>query len=92
MVALGGLSSPGAGDIREKHGIAVPDDDEHLRALTEDGRVVLAITLGRPCSTWSTVLREDTNIHLDVTPTVNNEDKPRIFHLMRIPTWAAHSV
>ena len=30
--------------IREKHGMAVPDDDEHLRALTAEGRVLLAIT------------------------------------------------
>ena len=33
--------------IREKHGMAVPDDDEHLRALTAEGRVLLAITPDR---------------------------------------------
>jgi PPOX class probable F420-dependent enzyme len=39
--------------IREKHGIAVPDDDEHLRALTAEGRVLLAITPDRPLSSWT---------------------------------------
>src|ERR1700747_2231146 len=36
--------------IREKHGVAVPDDDEHLRALTAEGRVLLAMTPDRPLS------------------------------------------
>ena len=40
--------------IREKYGMAVPDDDEHLRALAEEGRVLLAITPDRPPSTWTT--------------------------------------
>jgi hypothetical protein len=39
--------------IREKHGLAVPDDDEHLRALTTEGRVLLAITPDRPLSSWT---------------------------------------
>jgi PPOX class probable F420-dependent enzyme len=39
--------------IREKHGRAIPDDDEHLRALTAEGRVLLAITPDGPPSTWS---------------------------------------
>ena len=39
--------------IREKHGLAVPDDDEHLRALLADGRVLLAITPDRPLSSWT---------------------------------------
>ena len=39
--------------IREKHAMAVPDDDEHLRALTAEGRVLLAITPDRPSSTWT---------------------------------------
>jgi PPOX class probable F420-dependent enzyme len=39
--------------IREKHGVTVPDDDEHLRALTAQGRVLLAITPDTPISTWT---------------------------------------
>ena len=39
--------------IREKHGMAVPDDDEHLRALTAEGRVLLASTPDEPPSGWT---------------------------------------
>jgi len=39
--------------IRGKYGLAVPDDDEHLRALTAEGRVLLAITPDRPPSDWT---------------------------------------
>ena len=39
--------------IREKHGVAVPDDDEHLRALTAEGRVLLAMTPDQPLSRWT---------------------------------------
>jgi PPOX class probable F420-dependent enzyme len=39
--------------IREKHGWAVPDDEEHLQTLTAEGRVLLAITPDGPPSTWS---------------------------------------
>ena len=39
--------------IREKYGLAVPDDDEHLRALTAEGRVLLAITPDEPPSSWT---------------------------------------
>ena len=39
--------------IREKYGLAVPDDDEHLRALAAEGRVLLAITPDRPSSSWT---------------------------------------
>ena len=39
--------------IREKHGVAVPDDEEHLRALTAEGRVLLAITPDKPPSGWT---------------------------------------
>src|ERR1700738_2853512 len=39
--------------IREKHGMAVPDDEEHLRALAAEGRVLLAITPDGPPSTWT---------------------------------------
>jgi hypothetical protein len=40
--------------IREKHGLDVPSDEEHLRALTEDGRILLAITPDGPASAWTT--------------------------------------
>jgi PPOX class probable F420-dependent enzyme len=39
--------------IREKYGRAVPGDDEHLRALAAEGRVLLAITPDRPLSGWT---------------------------------------
>ncbi len=39
--------------IREKHGMKVPHDDEYLRVLTEEGRVLLAITPDGPPSTWT---------------------------------------
>jgi PPOX class probable F420-dependent enzyme len=39
--------------IREKHGMNVPSDEEHLRALAEEGRVLLAITPDGPPSTWT---------------------------------------
>jgi PPOX class probable F420-dependent enzyme len=39
--------------IREKYGLAVPDDDEHLRALAAEGRVLLAITPDGPPSSWT---------------------------------------
>lgn len=39
--------------IREKYGLAVPGDDEHLRALTAEGRVLLAITPDKPISGWT---------------------------------------
>ena len=39
--------------IREKHGMRVPDDDEHLRALAEEGRVLLAITPDQPLPNWT---------------------------------------
>jgi len=39
--------------IREKHGLAVPGDDEHLRALTAEGRVLLAITPEKSLSSWT---------------------------------------
>ena len=39
--------------IREKHGLAVPDEDEHVRALTAEGRVLLAFTPDRPPSAWT---------------------------------------
>ena len=39
--------------IREKHGMSMPSDEEHLRSLAEDGRVLLAITPGGPPSSWT---------------------------------------
>ena len=39
--------------IREKYGLTVPDDDEHLRALAAEGRVLLAITPDGPPSSWT---------------------------------------
>jgi PPOX class probable F420-dependent enzyme len=40
--------------IREKYGMAVPDDEEHLRALSVEGRVLLAITPDLPPASWTT--------------------------------------
>ena len=40
--------------IRAKHGRTIPGDDELLRGLTDDGRVLLAITPDGPPSTWTT--------------------------------------
>jgi PPOX class probable F420-dependent enzyme len=39
--------------IREKHRIPVPDDQEHLRALAAEGRVLLAITPDESPSNWT---------------------------------------
>lgn len=39
--------------IREKHGVVVPDDDAHLKALRDDQRVLLAITPDRPMDSWT---------------------------------------
>jgi hypothetical protein len=39
--------------IREKHGMAVLDDTEHLRSLTAEGRVLLAMTPDRPLASWT---------------------------------------
>src|ERR1700733_6062518 len=39
--------------LREKHGMAVLNDEEHLRALTAEGRVLLAITPSGPPSSWT---------------------------------------
>lgn len=39
--------------IREKHGMNVPSDEEHLRSLAEDDRVLLAITPDEPPSSWT---------------------------------------
>lgn len=39
--------------IREKHGMPVPGDDEHLQALAAEGRVLLAFTPDGPSSAWA---------------------------------------
>ncbi|MFY9887335.1 MAG: PPOX class F420-dependent oxidoreductase [Streptosporangiaceae bacterium] len=39
--------------IREKHGMAVPDDGEHKQSLARDGRILLAITPDVPPSGWT---------------------------------------
>jgi PPOX class probable F420-dependent enzyme len=39
--------------IREKHGVAVPAEEEQLRGLTAEGRVLLAITPDGPMSGWT---------------------------------------
>jgi PPOX class probable F420-dependent enzyme len=39
--------------IREKHGVKVPADDEHLEALTREGRVLLALTPVEPVESWT---------------------------------------
>lgn len=38
--------------IRRKHGRPIPDDDELLRGLADEGRVLLAITPDGPPATW----------------------------------------
>ena len=44
----------GTVEIREKHGLAVPDADEHLKSLRDDQRVLLAITPDGPTESWRT--------------------------------------
>jgi len=39
--------------IREKYGMAVPGDEEHLRALAAEGRVLLAFTPDQPLTDWT---------------------------------------
>jgi PPOX class probable F420-dependent enzyme len=39
--------------IREKHGMRVLDDQEHLRSLAEDNRVLLAFTPDAPPASWT---------------------------------------
>jgi PPOX class probable F420-dependent enzyme len=39
--------------IREKHGVAVPSDEEQLAALTKEGRVLLVFTPDGPPPTWT---------------------------------------
>src|ERR1700753_3570518 len=39
--------------IRERYGVNVPSDEEHLASLTADGRVMLVITPEGTAGTWS---------------------------------------
>jgi PPOX class probable F420-dependent enzyme len=39
--------------IREKYGRAVPGDEEHLRTLAAEGRVLLAFTPDQPLANWT---------------------------------------
>jgi PPOX class probable F420-dependent enzyme len=39
--------------IREKHGVTVPSDEEHLRGLEAEGRVLLAIAPDGPPESWT---------------------------------------
>jgi PPOX class probable F420-dependent enzyme len=39
--------------IREKHGVKVPSDDEHLASLTAEQRVLLVITPSSPIDEWT---------------------------------------
>ena len=39
--------------IREKYGMTVPGDEEHLRALAAEGRVLLAFTPGQTLADWT---------------------------------------
>jgi PPOX class probable F420-dependent enzyme len=39
--------------IREKHGVVVPVDDEHLKSLENEHRVLLAITPNGPIESWT---------------------------------------
>jgi PPOX class probable F420-dependent enzyme len=39
--------------IREKHGVSVPSDEEHLAALEQEQRVLLVFTPSGPPETWT---------------------------------------
>src|SRR2546430_14393 len=39
--------------IREKYQMTVPGDEEHLRALAAEGRVLLTFTPGQPLADWT---------------------------------------
>ena len=44
---------PGFRAIREKHGRIVPGDQEHLRTLAAEGRVLLVFTPDQPLANWT---------------------------------------
>jgi PPOX class probable F420-dependent enzyme len=39
--------------IREKYGMTVPGDEQHLRALVAEGRVLLVFTPDQPLADWT---------------------------------------
>ena len=41
--------------IRDKQGISTPGDEEFLKALADEGRVLLAITPNKPLSEWTVI-------------------------------------
>jgi PPOX class probable F420-dependent enzyme len=41
--------------IREKHGLTVPGDNDLLRGLTDEGRVMLAMTPDKPLPEWASM-------------------------------------
>jgi PPOX class probable F420-dependent enzyme len=41
--------------LREKHGINIPDDEEFVKDLADEGRVLLAITPDKPLSEWTVI-------------------------------------
>jgi PPOX class probable F420-dependent enzyme len=41
--------------LREKHGISIPGDEEFLKALADEGRVLPAITPDKPLSEWTVI-------------------------------------
>jgi hypothetical protein len=41
--------------LREKHGISIPADEEFLKDLADEGRVLLAISPDKPLSEWTVI-------------------------------------
>jgi PPOX class probable F420-dependent enzyme len=41
--------------LREKHGVSIPADEEFLRDLADEGRVLLSITPDKPLSEWTVI-------------------------------------
>ena len=41
--------------LREKHGISIPGDEEFLKDLADEGRVLLAITPDKPLPEWTII-------------------------------------
>ena len=39
--------------IRAKHGMRIPDDADHLKALADEGRILLAFTPDKPITEWT---------------------------------------
>jgi hypothetical protein len=47
--------SPQFRTLREKHWISIPADEEFLRDLADEGRVLLSITPDKPLSEWTVI-------------------------------------